>query len=131
VPRFRATPSVAAWAAAVLVVAGFVAIVISWRGAAATASIALQMPFVVSGAFAGLGLVVFGATLAHIELTRRLAAEEEAALRTIVDSAARTVISLRDTAPTSAPPAPAAWLAPAAPRSRLAQARRTRLPRRR
>jgi hypothetical protein len=125
VPRFRATPTVAAWAAAVLLVAGFVAIVISWRGAAATASIALQMPFVVSGAFAGLGLVVFGATLAHIELTRRLAAEEEAALRTIVDSAARTVISLRDTAPTSAPPAPAA------PRSRLAQARRTRLPRRR
>jgi hypothetical protein len=113
--RFRAYPTAAAWTAAALVVAGLVAIWLSWRGAAGTASLVLQLPYLVSGAFVGLGLVVCGGALVHIELARRLAAEEQAALRDVIDTAARTVIALRDAA--QAPPAP-----PPRPRSR----RRTR-----
>lgn len=94
--RFRTRGGIAAWAAGVFAVAGFYAIVLGWRGAAATRSLALQLPFVMSGAFGGLALIVFAAVLLHVDVSRRLAAEEDAAMRDLLDSATRITLALRD-----------------------------------
>jgi hypothetical protein len=94
--RYRARTGVTPWAGGLAMVAGLYAIVLGWRGAATAASLALQLPFVVSGAFGGLALMVFGAALLHVDTSRRLAAEEVAALRDIVDSSAHAAIAMRD-----------------------------------
>ena len=53
-------PAPVLWA---LTIAGFVLIGLAWRGAAATLSVPDQLPYLVSGGFAGLALVVTGAGL--------------------------------------------------------------------
>ena len=123
--RFRATPTLAAWAAGPVGIAGFVAIFISWRGAAGTPSLPLQVPYLLSGGFVGLGLVLFAVMVAHVELSRRLAAEETAALQDVVTAAAGLAIVLRDaraqaaeTATEEADAGVAEVAAPPAPRRR-------------
>src|SRR4051812_5792380 len=44
-------------------IAGFVLIFLGWNGAASNNSVAAQIPYVVSGGLAGLGLVVVGSAL--------------------------------------------------------------------
>ena len=62
--------------AGALVVAGFAAMVLAWRGAAATLDVPVQVPYLVSGGIGGLALliaaasaalfsVVFGATMSE------------------------------------------------------------------
>lgn len=63
-----------------VVVAGFVALGVAWRGAAALVAVPLQVPFVVSGGLAGLGLVGAGVGLLRIHLDRCEAAAERDAL---------------------------------------------------
>jgi hypothetical protein len=99
VTRFRARPGFAAWGAGVLVVAGFYAIVLSWHGAAAKTSAALQLPYLVSGGFGGLAMITFGAVLLHLDVSRRLAAEEDAAMRDLVDGVTRAALALHDESP--------------------------------
>jgi hypothetical protein len=55
----------------VIVVAGFAAIAFAWTQVAATLSVALQIPFLASGGFVGLGLVVVGAAIMSIGVKRR------------------------------------------------------------
>ena len=93
--RFRSKVGAAEWAAGALVLAGFGAIAAAWQAAAGELAIALQVPYLLSGAFVGLGLILFAVAIAHIELSRRLAAEEHAAMQEIALSAARTVVALR------------------------------------
>lgn len=88
------TPSLVLFAA--LVVAGFVAISLAWRLAARLALVPLQVPAVVSGAMGGLGLVVTGAFLAHVQVGRRLAAQERADTEDVLDEAAALVARLKD-----------------------------------
>jgi hypothetical protein len=52
------------------VVAGFILIFLGWNGAASWASVAGQMPYVISGGVAGLSLVVIGVGLMVIENQR-------------------------------------------------------------
>lgn len=47
----------------ICIVAGFTAITLGWNGSASRACIDCQMPYLLSGGFGGLGLVVFGSAL--------------------------------------------------------------------
>jgi hypothetical protein len=94
VTRFRTRGGLAAWSSGVLAVAGFYAIVLGWRGAAATSTASLQLPYLVSGGFGGLALIVFAAVLLHLDVSRRLAAEEDATMRDLVDATSRLVVAL-------------------------------------
>jgi len=64
------------WVAAGLVVAGFVAFALGWRGAAATLDVPVQVPYLVSGGLAGLALILAGVVLVLVQLGRREAADE-------------------------------------------------------
>lgn len=65
---------------ATLAVGGFVGIALGWRGAAATLFVVLQLPWVVSGAFAGVALLGAALALLMTHLDRSEAAAERAAL---------------------------------------------------
>lgn len=61
---------------AAIVVAGFAAIALSWRGAAGLLAVPLQVPYAVSGGAGGLALIVFGVGVAYVHLLRVAAATE-------------------------------------------------------
>jgi hypothetical protein len=54
-----------------LTAVGFLVIFLGWNGAAGKDHVPAQIPYVISGGFAGLGLVVAGLTLAGVEARRR------------------------------------------------------------
>ncbi len=54
-----------------VVVAGFGVIAFTWSKIAATLSVALQLPYMASGGFVGLGLVVVGIGIISIGVKRR------------------------------------------------------------
>jgi TRAP-type C4-dicarboxylate transport system permease small subunit len=62
------------------VAAGFVAMVLGWKGAAARISVADQLPYVVSGAMGGLALVVFALAALVVQVRRRAEALRRADL---------------------------------------------------
>jgi uncharacterized membrane protein HdeD (DUF308 family) len=68
--------AVSMWVAAGLVLAGFVAFALGWRGAAATLDVPVQVPYIVSGGLVGLALIVAGVVLVLVQLGRREAADE-------------------------------------------------------
>ncbi len=59
---------------------GVALIVIGWGGLASETVVALQLPYVVSGAVVGLALVMIGLTLATIQTKRRDAAVDASKL---------------------------------------------------
>ena len=63
----------------VLVAVGLALIGVGYRGGAATLFVVLQMPFLVSGGFAGVALVGLGLGLLRVHSDRVEAAEERAA----------------------------------------------------
>lgn len=73
------------------VVAGFVAIAVAWRGVARLATVAGQVPFLLSGAMGGVALVAFGLALVDIQLRRRTEAEDRAAFDRVLAAAAALV----------------------------------------
>lgn len=88
--RFLRDPRVSTTLAfAGLVAGGLVLILVGWRGVAATLFVTLQLPWLVSGAFAG--LAVTGAALAFMvtHLNRAEAAEERAQLAELQREALR------------------------------------------
>lgn len=54
-----------------IMVAGFATIAFTWSKVAGTLSVALQLPYVASGGFVGLGLVVVGVGVISIGVKRR------------------------------------------------------------
>ena len=50
---------------------GFVIILVGWAGLANETAVALQLPYVVSGAVVGLGLIVVGLTIVTVQYKRR------------------------------------------------------------
>ena len=62
-----------------LALVGLVLVAAGWRGAAATLFVVLQLPFVVSGGFAGVALVGLGLGLLRVHADRVEAAEERRA----------------------------------------------------
>jgi hypothetical protein len=74
-----------------LVVGGFAAIGLGWRVAARTVFVPFQLPALVSGAMGGLALILLGAGLATIQVSRRLAAGERAETEALLDEASTLV----------------------------------------
>ena len=75
----------------VLVVGGFLAFILGWRGAAGTLSVPLQLPYLVSGGIGGIALVAMGLALVNLASARRETARELAKLQSLVDEAARVL----------------------------------------
>jgi len=79
------------YAGVLLIAGGLALIAYTWSRVAGTLSVALQLPYVASAAFPGLGLVIVGATVISVAARRRDAAvragqlEELAALLRAVD----------------------------------------------
>ena len=112
--RSRLGPVVADPAAVSMIVAGvlcsvgLVTILLGWRGAAATLFVPDQVPYLVSGGLGGTGLVVAGAGILHVQLRRRLAADEAARLESLLAEMSGLVLALeaaREPATSVSPPA--------------------------
>lgn len=72
-----------------IVVAGFVAIGIGWRGAARSVVVAEQLAFLVSGGVGGLALVMAGAGLLVVQSSRYWNARERRRLEELADVATK------------------------------------------
>ncbi|CAB4733817.1 MAG: hypothetical protein F2667_14440 [Actinobacteria bacterium] len=70
-PRIPASPSAAVWAGLAVVAFGFGTILFSWIKVAATLDVGRQMPYVVSGAITGVGLIVVGIALVDMAVRRQ------------------------------------------------------------
>lgn len=79
-----------------IVVLGFVGIALGWRAAARTLIVPFQVPALVSGGLGGLALVVLGCGLAHVQVGRRLAAQERAENEDLLDDAAALLDVLKE-----------------------------------
>lgn len=56
---------------------GFVLLAVAWGGVAGKNNVALQVPYLVSGGLAGLGLIMVGLTIVNVAAKRRDAALRE------------------------------------------------------
>ena len=79
----------------VLGVAGLAGLAAGWRGAAASLDVAVQLPYIVSGALGGLSVVGFAAGLLLIQLRRREEARRRAELDRVVRAAAALLAATR------------------------------------
>lgn len=75
VASLRAVPQLATWVGVGLATAGVVLLVVAWGKTAGLTSVALQVPFVVSAGFGGLGLVAVGLTVVNVAAKRADATE--------------------------------------------------------
>lgn len=78
-----------------MMVAGFAAIALGWRGAAATLFVPTQVAFAVSGGLAGLVLIGTGCAILTTQLNRVLAADASHDLDGMLDRTADLVATLR------------------------------------
>ena len=98
--------------AVMLIGAGLLAILLAWNGAASDIRVAAQLPYVISGLGAGLGLIGVGIALMIIQAAREDRARLETKLDILIDAVTRAGSGLPVAArppltmPT-APPAPA------------------------
>lgn len=74
-----------------LVIAGFLLLVLGWRGVAATLFVVLQLPWAVSGSFAGVAVIGAGLALLITHLNRAEAAAERAQLAELQREALRAL----------------------------------------
>ncbi|MEY2478130.1 MAG: hypothetical protein QOG87_3445 [Actinomycetota bacterium] len=81
----------------VLAVTGLVGVAVAWKGAAATLVVALQLPYLVSGAIGGLALLGFALGLLLVQTRRRREARERAELDRVVRAAADLLAAARVT----------------------------------
>lgn len=78
-----------------LVIIGLGVVGLAWRGLAGHLVIALQLPWAVSGAIGGLGVVGGALGLAAVQAGRRDRAGELADLERLTDAAARVLAAAR------------------------------------
>lgn len=83
-PRVSTTLALAS-----VVVAGFALLALGWRGVAGTLYVALQLPWALSGAFAGMAVIGAGLALLTTHLDRAEAAAERAELAELQREALR------------------------------------------
>jgi hypothetical protein len=66
VTRVRNIPNVGTWIGVLLATAGAVLLVVAWGKTAGLTNVGLQVPYVVSAGFTGLGLIATGLTVINI-----------------------------------------------------------------
>ena len=81
--------------AVLLVAGGFIIVGFAWRGAARTLFVPLQLPYMISGGFAALGLVALGLAVARVQVDRLHDAQEKRAFDDMVREAAELVARAR------------------------------------
>jgi hypothetical protein len=74
-----------------MVIAGFLLLVLGWHGVSATLFVVLQVPWAVSGSFAGVAVIGTGLALLITHLNRAEAASERAALAELQREALRAL----------------------------------------
>jgi hypothetical protein len=90
----REVPHVDTWAGVLLTAGGAVLLVIAWGKTAGLSYVPLQIPYVVSAGFTGLGLVAVGLTVVSISAKRadaRIRTEQLAELRDLLAELRRAV----------------------------------------
>jgi len=70
IQSLSAVPHLGTWIGVVLVAAGGVLLLVGWGRTAALSNVALQIPYVISLGFTGLGLVAVGLTVVNIAAKR-------------------------------------------------------------
>jgi hypothetical protein len=80
----------------VLVLTALVGLGVAWKGAAATLVVALQLPYIVSGAVGGLALLGFALGLLLVQARRRDEAVRRADFDRVVRAAADVLAAARD-----------------------------------
>jgi hypothetical protein len=108
-PPGRVTITVPTWVAALrdpgvqsalvlvaLAIGGFVMLTFAWRGGARTPYVPLQLPWLISGGLAGLGLLGMALGSWSIHLGRRVDAEHRAAVEDLVHDASALAEDLRN-----------------------------------
>jgi hypothetical protein len=80
---------------AALAVIGLLGVAVAWKGAAATLVVALQLPYIVSGALGGLALLGFSLGLVLVQARRRDEARRRAELDRVVRAAAEVLAAAR------------------------------------
>jgi hypothetical protein len=88
VAAIRAIPNLGTWLGVVLSAVGLVLIAVAWGRTAGLVNVALQVPYVVSAAFTGLGLVVVGIAIVSISSKRADAEERTRQIRELREALA-------------------------------------------
>ena len=78
--------------------AGLVGIGVGWKGAAASLVVAVQLPYIVSGAIGGLALLGFSLGLLLVQARRRQEARRRAEMDRVVRAAAGVLAAVRSSA---------------------------------
>ena len=78
-----------------LALAGLIGVGVGWKGAAATLVVALQLPYITSGAIGGLALLGFALGLLLVQARRREEAKRRAELGRLVQAAADALAAAR------------------------------------
>jgi len=86
-------------------IAGFFLVFLGWNGAASNDRVEAQIPYVISGGIAGLGLVVLGASLIVAHSLRA----DRVELKASIDDLRAEVARLAEGAPSSDPTPPAGY----------------------
>ena len=86
------------WVGFALLLGGFLAIALAWSGAAALLLVPLQIPYIVSGGFAGLGLIALGLTVLNVQSGRRISADRRRRMDLVLREATETLDRLRGAA---------------------------------
>jgi uncharacterized membrane protein len=79
-----------------LILAGFGAFFLGWKGSAATLAVGVQMAFLVSGGAAGFALVGAGLGIAYVQMSRHLEAREVHAWSMVLDRALGLLGALKE-----------------------------------
>lgn len=89
----RSVPNVGTWAGVVVSAVGLVLIAVAWGRTAGETLVGLQVPYVVSAGFTGLGLVVVGLAIVSIDTKRADSAERTRQIRELREA----LVDLRQT----------------------------------
>ena len=82
VPALRPLSPVPTYLGIAVAAVGFVLVLFAWAQAAGETNVALQIPYLISGGMAGLGLIMVGVTVVNVAAKRReaLLREQQTAL---------------------------------------------------
>lgn len=96
VALLRSIPNLGTWTGVVLSALGLVLIAVAWGRTAGLTIVGLQVPYVVSAAFTGIGLVVVGLAVVSISAKRADAAERMRQIRELREALADLRQTLED-----------------------------------